>query len=491
MNKDLIDQLEEEARKLQSSTIPTPKPEETEEETEDIDYEEVEENLIEVYDDRGNIIKIEESELEDYRYCEDDTYVENDAATFIFDGFYNPFTEKVERDEYDYAYIEKYPHTWRKLLTFSEAGEYSFDKFVKVSIIVIEDGEAEIRYLITENGRDVYVRDSDLAKHNYDIKDKQLIKRRSVEDFKKQLFEAYPYFEQTIDGIYRDHWDINYHHILNNFCLIIKFDEFTIINSKRQSHIIKDLYVLIPFNVKEDKVLIGNSLWGGRGTVSNVEFIGQYNHSHLNGSWDNISTFCLGSGPIHKYILEFNLKPNEHNLFSVLYNVKIYVEWESLEGTPHRYIERLGKGEITTETKSLNFIPVFNKYIKEFKLPLKIFTSNNITQLKIDENILEVELLKIIPDQKVYKNRTTGKYYRDKIINFLEKTSSNILLNFKGENIYTRVYNVDKINIQETDYVVHPSITKQFMENALKRIRGYYFKKTTGIDTGKSHYFNI
>lgn len=491
MTVDLIKQLEEEARKIQSSTIAKESTDPMEEETEDIDCEVVnEEELSEVYNN-GKLIKVPESELDDYIYCEDGSYIHEDEYIEIDGGRYNPFTEDIINDFREYPYILKRPGTWKKLLIFEEDGDYNVDNFEIISISFTYNEEC---YWVS--GLGCYVTSEDLEKYSYQVQNGNLVKIKSLEEFKAELFETYPFFEQTINSLYRDHWDINYHKLFNNFCLIIKFDEFTITNSKRHSHVIKELYVVLPFMQSANKkIIFNNNLYGGRGIMSNIEYLGGgYKHSHLSSSWDNLSNFCLGTGPISKYILQFNMNSDEHNLFSVLYNVKIYVEWESLEGTPHKHMERLGKGEISsTDVRSVNSNRLVEDYIKKgYKLPLRVFNINNVTQLKLDENILEVELSKLLNrDYIVYKNRTTGKYYEERIVTTKEIKSPNILLNYKGENIYTKTYNIDKINIQDTEYVVHPSVTKQFAENALKRIRGYYFKKISGINTGKSQYYNI
>jgi hypothetical protein len=154
-------------------------------------------------------------------------------------------------------------------------------------------------------------------------------------------------------------------------------------------------------------------------------------------------------------------------------------------------MENIGKSEINPDVhRGFDFNWMFKEYLKKYTLPLKILKLNNVNQIKIDTNILEKQLLDFVHD-KVYKNKTTGKYYEGSIVNYVERKSDDPLLTFKGEVIYSKTYKIENINILDTDYVVHPSITRQFAKNAIRRIRDYYFKKTTNTDPGKIKAFNI
>lgn len=514
MSEDLIKQLEEQAKKVMASTIypqihlPTPvitTPVSTQR-TIDISHEVITEKLYNVYNTVGAVVQVNKNILNShYILCKDNSYIYHTSVEYINRNYYNPFTENIIKDSYGYFYIEKYTDTWNYLIKFISDGDLNGSEIVSVDFINYYN-EEEHPYddddnpLEIVNIRDnVYVREEQLAEYNYEIRNGSIVRRGKPEEFRKELFEKYPFFEATLNGLYRDHWDISYHRAFSKHCLIIKFDEFTISNSNGQTHVIKDLYVLLPINKTSDnKISFTGGMYGGRGLVSNVEREAQYKHSHLNDSWNKVSHFCLGSGPISSYMVKFNLTPDENTLFSVLYNVKIYVEWESLEGTPYKYMKNLGKSEVTeSESISLSLVDTFKSYIKKYKLPLKMINQGKGNKLILDESIIEVQLLDFVGTHisttggRVYRNKATGKCFREGNVKTINEKSNDILLTYKGEDIYSTVYNLTNFNIEDTEYVVHPYATKKFIEYALRRIGDYYFKKISGTDPRKSSYYNI
>lgn len=490
MDDNLAKLLEEEARKIQERSIINQ--ESVERETEDIDCEIVGEEIYEVYNQNGYLIKVDlDTRDNEYILCNDSTFVHETKYVEIYDLFYNPFTNNLEKDFYGHYYIDNNRNTWIKFIEFNEDGSYDVEDWKPISKNNLYELTLDIIFI---DSVEYYISREDRIKHGYTLQNGILVQQATIEDFKKELLIQYPYFEQVVKSIYKDNWDINTHTLFNRKCLIIKFDKFNITNSSRQSHEITDLYVLLPFNIaNDDKITFYGALYGGRGSVSTVEKIANYNHSHLSGDWNVISQFCLGSGPIHNYILEFNRNPNENNLFSILYNIKIYVEWESIEGRPHRYMRNIGKVEILpneTPRNGYNLASIERDYFKKSTIPIKSYTKNNIPNILIDESILEIELLKYLNiDFHVFKDKTTGKYYKKGTVESIDTQTVNLLLNYKGEDIKTKVNKSVEIKVEDIEYVIHPQVTKAFINDAIRRIRKYYFKKTTGLDTGKSKNF--
>lgn len=501
--------LEEEARKLQETCIIKDAVEELREErtieddivTEDIECEVIdekkEEQLFEVYVAPGKIDKVNSNQLKNYIYCEDGSYVVFHGYINIRDINYNSFKLVIERDEFDHAYILSKPETWKSLLKFDDKGNYLGQVPNKVSLYSLdyivhardeddeptEEIEEQVLFVSTLN---MYVKWTDLIEYEYEIESGRIVKKRSVEEFKEKFLKLYPYFEDTIKSLYGDNWDFGFHKSFNKYCLIIKFDKFTITNSKAQSHEITNLYFLVPIT---QNFKIDSQLWGGRETLSVMEKASDYVHSHLGGYWNKISSFCLGSGPISSYIAMFNLNPDDNNLFSVLYNIKIYVEWESIEGSPYRHFSNIGK-DSSSSSASLNFDKVFKDYLIDFKIPLKIKVVNGVTDIVIDKNIVEVQLLKYTEKHgllKVYKDNTLGTYQEQaQPSNRKEEVSKDPLLTYKGKELFTRTIKKEQIEIKDKEYVIHPQISEAFINNAITRIRKYHFKKSSGIDPGKS-----
>lgn len=507
MSEEMKKLLEEEAKKLQETCIINDVVEQVRtgqvtNQTIDIECEVVEgEELFEVYIGNSQTIKVTEKvREEEYVKCEDGSYTTFQAYMVVDDKVFNLFKEKTTQDEFENWYIESKKETWKWLIYFS--GSTFFQKQRKISTSSIdhvrlrsddedfdedeEDGDDVLEEVLYVERLDHYVKLSDLIKYEYEIEAGTLVKRVSIEDFKVKLFTKYPYFVDTIKSLYGDNWDINFHRKFNKYCLIVKFDKFTITNSNNQSQEIKDLYFLVPIN---ENLTFNNCLYGGRETLTTVERAANYVHSHLNGAWNGISSFCLGSGPINVYIAEFNVKPDENSLFSVLYNIKIYVEWESLEGTPYKYIANIGKSS-TSVNPTLDFTKVYRDYLVDHKLPLKIQVINGFTDIILDQSIIEVQLLDYVEKHKllkVYKNIALGTYQEQlKIDNLKEELSKDPLLTYKGELIYTKTVKIEQIKIEDQEYVIHPEISKAFISNAIARIRKYNFQKNSGIDPGKS-----
>lgn len=163
----LIELLEEEARKLQESVLE----EEPEEEQEivDINYEEVNDSYS-VYNKKGELIKVPESELIYYYDCEDGTKVFEDEILSIDDYIYNPFTEDVQIDRFGKEYIEKYKRTWYNFLVFNEDGTYDLKNPDKISVVSIYTNGNIIPY------SGMYLHRDDLTKYNYEIKNGVLTK---------------------------------------------------------------------------------------------------------------------------------------------------------------------------------------------------------------------------------------------------------------------------------------------------------------------------
>ena len=131
------------------------------------------------------------------------------------------------------------------------------------------------------------------------------------------------------------------------FIVVIHFPEIDLYNSLSDDkiHVIRDLYVRLTFNDEGES--ISQNISGARGTYTLPEARVGYKHSHLSGSsvsnlgkW---ATFCLGSGHLRSMCGTYNMAV--HKSYSVLKNfflqLNSYVAWESLEGKPHIYSNRI------------------------------------------------------------------------------------------------------------------------------------------------------
>lgn len=124
----------------------------------------------------------------------------------------------------------------------------------------------------------------------------------------------------------------------------IDFPEVEITNSKRHSHLIKDLTVVLEFKQQPDGLYkFVHNIKGIRRTQSAIEHSGGYKHSHLpGGSGVRLESFCLGGGT-EMAMMSLELKDNfTLDMFEVfLYMIGHYVKYESIEGGPYRRMAQI------------------------------------------------------------------------------------------------------------------------------------------------------
>ena len=155
----------------------------------------------------------------------------------------------------------------------------------------------------------------------------------------------YPYQETTIA------WDVV-------FCPILHFKEFTITNTARHTHIIRDLYVSIDitFDFVTKKFKLEN-ISGTRMTATSDEIDSGYLQSHLGSSYsiDHFSSFpyhhstdkciwksfCLGNGEILDLLVELQNNFDCDIFQLLLFHIQTMVKWESTEGNPFIAMNRV------------------------------------------------------------------------------------------------------------------------------------------------------
>lgn len=134
-----------------------------------------------------------------------------------------------------------------------------------------------------------------------------------------------------------------------SYRIVVHFPEIEIKNSKRQSHIIKDLYV--GQVILKDGKFANDQLRGVRATLSQKEIASNYSHSHISGHPSDLKShgwyyggFCTGSGPINQSISILRSRVSEPDFQLFCLHLKEFVKWESIEGTPYRYINDVIQG---------------------------------------------------------------------------------------------------------------------------------------------------
>lgn len=137
--------------------------------------------------------------------------------------------------------------------------------------------------------------------------------------------------------------------------LYIQFPEIVISNTRKETHVIKDLIVQIEFTSSLNRLV---NIRGTRVTRTVEEQNTGYSHSHLT-SYKNMarfSAFCLGHSPLATIVNTITADDLNTDNFEMLCTIlDRYVRHESIEGGPYLYIRDI-KNVRSTHTPSL-YVP--------------------------------------------------------------------------------------------------------------------------------------
>jgi len=144
------------------------------------------------------------------------------------------------------------------------------------------------------------------------------------------------------DRVYIKESDIS--NFFNNYKydIYIHFPVINITNSRKDHHVIKDLYVR--FHILSSSSLADLSIIvsGTRLTISLREWESNYGHSHFSGrSPASFSDFCLGSSDFSRLIMDTKIEKTEDCWNLMFMSLENYLKWESIEGGPYRYINSI------------------------------------------------------------------------------------------------------------------------------------------------------
>lgn len=234
----------------------------------------------------------------------------------------------------------------------------------------------------------------------------------SDEVMSQNIFDKFKSAIRIINDIYDNSWDINFKLAFHNNKLRIEiqgiyilFPIVNITNRNNKRHTIKDLLVEIRiYNHRNQNIRIEN-LKGGRLTLSYAEYQSDYFHSHLpttKGAISNgmtlpyMSNFCTGSGEINIYQSNINGDGFTEERF-MRYAMQIFslVSYESIEGTPYRYMDRIRTHSrsgsyfhLDSRKKELFFQKVINWYKQLETIPNIDITidSTNSYSVALNEN---------------------------------------------------------------------------------------------------------
>ena len=222
--------------------------------------------------------------------------------------------------------------------------------------------------------------------------------RGSSEVMSQNVFDKFKTAIRIINDIYENSWDINFKVSSHNNKLKIEiqgiyilFPIVNITNRYNERHTIKDLLVEIRLRSHINQNIKLKNLKGGRLTLSYAEYQSDYFHSHLSTTKSAISSgmtlpymdsFCTGSGEINIYQADINGEDfTEERFMRYALQILSLVSYESIEGTPYRYIDR-----IRTHSRSGSYFHLLDNRRKE------LFFQKVINWYKQSETIPNIDI---------------------------------------------------------------------------------------------------
>ena len=299
--------------------------------------------------------------------------------------------------------------------------------------------------------------------------------KRRISEVSNDYFRSYP-----DERIWRDTIGE-----VADFTVVIRFPLVTITNDSKESHEIRDLWVR--FFITGKGHIVG-TLMGTRTSVTPEEQIASYRHSHLGTSkGSGWSGYCLGSGPLAMMIpmMRNTFKPGQFQLF--LFNIKEYVKWESISGTPYIRMNTI-KNRTGTVTASIMTIRQDTRetYIEHALTCLRGVSTEYLNanlEVRIEGNQFKVTITEDfefwitdyfcsasalryinLTQFMCYKN-TDGKYVSGVIADVSLPYQSVPTFIFKGEPQFLKLINKEE-NVKESRKYLHP-VFKYELENRL------------------------
>jgi hypothetical protein len=321
------------------------------------------------------------------------------------------------------------------------------------------------------------------------------VSTRAEEEFFKllDLFEAK----------YKDNWDLGFESFgstgLKPYLKVI-YPEFTITNSNRESHLIKDLVVIhrVAFSNRSNSVYTLQPQ-GGRLSKTKLEIASGYQQSHLpsHSDWINLpfhtENFCVGGDTdVNRMLAEFEIEMDWDRYELYLFCVDSMVTWESLEGVPYRKMNTIKNAlnSMVTSVSESYTNDLINQIVAN-KIPLNVdfYVADGIFRIKPNEKANE--FIKNIILQKytytIYKSilvtrvpNTFDQFLQMKTENSPTRTFEVVATNaytiIKGKKMFAKNIKEDSRNQKPTpieEYIVYP----KFLKNVLNKLESRIYSK--------------
>ena len=303
----------------------------------------------------------------------------------------------------------------------------------------------------------------------------------------------------------------NYHKgSSNNVNILLKFKNKVIKNSVGLTHTMPEIIFNLPFNLYSFTTDSRSTVI--RSVLTSSEVISNYNFSHTNGDYNRFDNdLCYGSSDteINKSINLFNNFYNAASsywsrsfisLFSVFLNIDTYLSWESLEGTPYKYIKNIKSSNIAISSENnvkaydySNYNIIMNSIrntvsveenFKNFKnlftiIKSKDLNNNDVIKAKLLNEEYFYELCetkpKIIP---IGNNNYITSYPQDRNSANVTFNPKSIYKDKEGKQVYTSM--IFSFSVKEDKVITErlKSLIENKVTNSINKfIYGKYIKK--------------
>lgn len=133
------------------------------------------------------------------------------------------------------------------------------------------------------------------------------------------------------------------------YIVYIRFPEVKVENSRRVKHTIKDMFIRLQLSPFFNDVHLATFFMGKRTTFTYAEACSNYTFSHLNNTYNSdFGHFCLGHTHFKTLCMDIarTFNPSYFELFCQ--QLGDYLCWESLEGTPYKYMKDIHERGVET-----------------------------------------------------------------------------------------------------------------------------------------------
>lgn len=337
-------------------------------------------------------------------------------------------------------------------------------------------------------------------------------------------FEKFVEMLSICNEIFPNRWDLGLKLYTNNknnkiLCvenLIIHFPKTTIKNSKDYTHEITNLFIQLDLRFKENsKKLCIQYVKGFRTSYTHKEVLSDYCHSHLpkrtrtllSNNIDvtnlmNPEDFCLGSGEINYILSDLEYKDYNPNLFINLFlNLISLSRWESLEGTPYRYIREVK----ARKSGSRDRFYIDTERVKKAVVSLLDYWKDRIDSLNLNINLdnKKVEVVDIgnfldVPEniiqnykKNLFVSEENGVYYKIDSGGHYGKIGDLSVIPpylFRGKDFVFEVTERLEEETKEENIFVPPTVKQEICSLLTSKIKYELFKRSIQAGENITYY---